>query len=332
MWRTCAYSSTTISSSTRTLPISRHLAQVVAGQVDQHQVLGPLLLAQEQLGGQRAVRLRLRRARGRVPAMGRVRGHAVLHGQQALGRGGHHLQPGRPQVTGEGGRAHPPQRGHRARGRRTRRAGETVGRGWPGRCRRPRCAPGCAGRGRGVPRASGSTSAPGEAARRAPSPAGRDASRDPLPGRRPGDWARRRPWPAAGRPRSPGSDRRRGRRARGWGPAPGGAARSRRPAPRPRPPSSGQRPGGTSARRARRAPRGSAAAGRTPSRVATRAPSRSATSRARGCRARRQRRERGLAGAGALEEHAGPLGVPERLVGPAAGAAHDPELVQCRML
>ena len=60
-----------------------HPAQVVAPQIDQHDVLGPLLLVGTQIGDQAPVFGGVG-ARGRVPAMGRVWTMVTLHGDERL--------------------------------------------------------------------------------------------------------------------------------------------------------------------------------------------------------------------------------------------------------
>jgi hypothetical protein len=75
---------------TRTLPGGAHPAEVVAAEVDEHQVLGALLRVGQQLERQRVVLASLG-PRGRVPAIGRS-GHAQAAGRlqvaadQHLGR------------------------------------------------------------------------------------------------------------------------------------------------------------------------------------------------------------------------------------------------------
>ena len=90
---------------------ARNPAQVVAHQIHDHQVLGPVLLAGGQLAAQAAV-LFGGGAAGAGALDGAALGQAVgVQAQEALGRGADHLEPGKLQPRGEGRRvdgAQPP--------------------------------------------------------------------------------------------------------------------------------------------------------------------------------------------------------------------------------
>ena len=127
-------------------------AEVVAQHVHDHHVLGAVLGAAEQLARERAVLRPRSRPRGRVPLIG-SRADAALgvDRQERLGRGREErarpagqLARAQVEVRGEERRIAGPQAAvQRPTGRR-RTASRAVGSGWPGRCRRARCARGSA--------------------------------------------------------------------------------------------------------------------------------------------------------------------------------------------
>ena len=285
-----------------------HAPQVVAREVHQHQVLGPLLVRQQQLGVQRAVVPRIGRARARA-GDGPGGGQPVAHLQQALGRRGCDLESGRAQVAGERRRAMRAQLAVEARGPAPRTARGSAATGSPGRCRRPRCAPWmrstrrrCSSRVRldqaASPRRPGrATGASGDRQAR---PRTGPAIRGPAPADRP---------PTALFHEEP--VHREHEQLRRGGPGCPRRAKSYAMAPA-MPPSSGHAPGGT--RAAGRAshrwggPRRRRRLGRSPRRTPGVAPQ----DRARVAGQERQPRERARRGR-ALEQHARSVGPEQRL-------------------
>ena len=128
--------------------------QVVAHQVDDHQVLGAILGAL----GQRLARARASCSgptpRGRVPLIGRVstwpRG---VDAQEALGRRAEHRRIGQVEERGERRRRCARAGASRASTAARRAAPRTAATGSPGRCRRRRCTRARARRRRGSRRA-----------------------------------------------------------------------------------------------------------------------------------------------------------------------------------
>ncbi len=81
---TCEYRSSAMKVGTRTLPYSTHAAQIVAAEIDEHDVLGALLLVPLQLVGQALIFLVGPAAR---PRSGDGMGHRMpsFHAHQHLG-------------------------------------------------------------------------------------------------------------------------------------------------------------------------------------------------------------------------------------------------------
>jgi hypothetical protein len=116
-----------------------HPSEVVAAEVDQHHVLGALLLVGQQLGGDRLVVLPARAGARDGPRARPAAGHR----QQRLRRGADDLEVLEVQEVHVRRRVAPPAARGRSRTARRRRAPTSAGSGRPGR-RRPRgCSPRC---------------------------------------------------------------------------------------------------------------------------------------------------------------------------------------------
>ena len=84
---TWLYRSTDMKSTTSTVPGCADPAEVVAAEVDEHQVLGALLGVGEQVGGERRVLLGRVAPRHRVPAIGCIIARPSVHLDQRLRAG-----------------------------------------------------------------------------------------------------------------------------------------------------------------------------------------------------------------------------------------------------
>ncbi len=179
----------------------RHPADVVAAEVEQHQVLGALLGVGQQLGLERRV---LGRGRAARPGAGdRADGdHAVLDPHQDLGAGADHLEAAEVEVEHVGRGVGAPQRAVEREGRQVEVQPPALATAPPGRCRRRGCSRGRSRPWRGRPRAWCSTPARRPARRRRgrarpPAARGRGRAPRPSPARRPGRRRRGRSRPPA---------------------------------------------------------------------------------------------------------------------------------------
>ena len=124
--------------STRADP--RHAADVVAAEVEQHQVLGALLGVGEELGLEREVLGR--RGAARPGAGDRADRHgAALDAHEDLGAGADHLEAAEVEVEHVGRGVGPPERAVEREGRQVEGLRPALARAPPGRCRRRGCTP-----------------------------------------------------------------------------------------------------------------------------------------------------------------------------------------------